>query len=166
MNIKLDELCKRWQGWAKSTDHSENGWQSDFNQWNELMSEAQKTMLSSTQHDLDFENLELCWKISEEEELLADFSKDNLDRCLEVVRTLSKSKFPEVRWQVYDVAKYAERMGEDIVRKGLEDQDPYCRKRAIMSLAYMRPNEIATLKSRFSLDPDPHVRRAIESFPN
>ena len=112
----------------------------------------------------DFKFVEKCWQISQEGEVLADHAKDHIQTCWPTLVRLADSKFPEVRWQVYEVLGETEMMGDQILRAGLDDIDGYCRRRAILSLARLNPADAKELASRFANDLDPYIRQAAKEL--
>ncbi len=153
-------LCEEWKNWSENADKSEEGWQSNFPKWDKLMSIAEKTMLTSNISEEIIEGLELCWLISEETEDLCDFAKDNILECYSVLEQLLKSKFGEVRWQVYSAISFAGNRSEKHLRAGLKDSDNYCKRRAILSLAKLKPHDSKELTEKFIKNSDQYIRCA------
>ncbi len=160
MTSPLRDLCRRWQEWAAGADKPEDGWQSDFPAWNELMEAAIAVMARGSLSDDELSDIELCWAISEETENLADYAREHLDQCWDTLRRLARSDDPAVRWQVYDVLGSAGRRADDLLRRAIEDPDPYSRRRAILSLARIHPPDAKRLAQRFAHDDDPYIRTA------
>lgn len=122
-------------------------------------------MIKNSISEIEFQHLEFCWSISEETEDLADYSKDHIDTCWENICGLTNSDDSDVRWQVYSVLGSAGAKAEQILREGLQGIDPYCKRRAILSLAKLRPKDAEELGKRFINDPDPYIRQAsVEMF--
>lgn len=164
MQQSLKELSEDWLEWSSHADKSNDGWGSDYPAWDDLMSAAMSTMTSNSDQDGDIDALELCWRISEETEDLADFARENIDGCWNVLLRLVHSQHPQVRWQVYDVLSEAGAKSESILREGLDDTDPYVKRRAILSLARLSPADAGHLAQRFANDPDPYIRKASLEF--
>lgn len=164
MNQEFERLCQRWREWAKSADKSENGWQSDFPEWDKLMAVAQSIMSRVQLDPDDLSNLELCWSISEENEEMAGYAAEHIDECWSTIARLIRSSNPAVRWQVYSVLGSAGRRSEPLLLKALEDQDSYCRRRAILSLAQIRPSNAKEIAARFGDDEDPYIRQAAQEL--
>ena len=157
---KLHQYCLAWLKWACTALQNEDGWESNFYQWNNLMAEAKETMSNSFYSSNAMLDLELCWKISNETEDLADYAKSNLDQCRDILFKLASSEYPEVRWQVYEVLGYAGKTAEEQLRKALSDTDSYCKRRAILSLSKLCPHDALQLSERFANDTDPYIRKA------
>lgn len=137
----LEMLCSDWEHWAATADRSEDGWQSDFPAWNELMESATAAMADSIASQERRRCLELCWAISEEGEELADYAREHVDECMAVLNYLARSPNPSVRWQVYDVLSLGGERAEQLLRDALDDPDPYSRRRAILALTRLRPKD-------------------------
>jgi HEAT repeats len=164
MNATLHDLHSDWNAWAASAEKSEDGWQSDYPNWDQLMEKAAAIMLKPSLSEDELEDVEFSWWASEETEELADFAKAHLDATLSTLTRLQLSKLPEVRWQIYDVLGDAGSRGEPLLRKGLDDLDPYSRRRAILSLARIKPSDSKQLAERFRSDEDPYIRQAAREF--
>lgn len=162
MHCMLTDICADWQRWALTADKSENGWESDFPRWQELIRCAKESMVDYCRAGplLCLPEIELCWAISEEEEELSDFAQSNLDQCWNVVCDLASSERSEVRWQVYKVLGAAGVRGEALLRRGLEDPDAYSRRRALLSLAALRPGDADKLAEKYAKDSDRYMRLA------
>ena len=103
--------------------------------------------------------VEICWQISEEDEYLAEYAKANMSSCWPTLIRLVVSSFPEVRWQVYDVLGEAGNTAECWLRRGLDDENAYCRRRAILSVIRVVPQDAKKIATRFVNDPDPYIRQ-------
>ena len=164
MSNRLAELCRAWQQWATIADSSEDGWESDFPQWQSLMSSAKEYMRDAQLQIPNLPGLELCWQISEESEEMADYARAHYVDCWPVLMELAKSKNPRVRWQAYSVLPAGGIVSERILRQGLNDSDPYCRRRALLALAQLKPRDSAELRARFLQDSDPYIQKAATEF--
>ena len=156
----LKNLYKDWEKWVSTADKSEDGWQSYYPAWDDLMNAAISAM---TQQPLDAEALEYidkCWAISEETEDLACYAENHIDECWDVLCHLAKSEYPDTRWQVYSVLGFAGPRAESLLRNGLLDSDDYCKRRALLSLARLQPDDARQLASQFLQDADPYMRLA------
>jgi hypothetical protein len=160
MSTTLHELCKDWQNWAVTADRSEDGWQSDYPQWDNLMYAAKAAMLKPSLSVEDLQDIELCWTISDETEDLAEYAIEHLDQCWEVLNHLAQSSYLEVRWQVFYVLSFAGRKAEPLLRRGLADPNPYCKRRAFLSLVALQPDDAKELAEQFMQDEDVHIRNA------
>ena len=141
MVTELVELCEQWQEWASAADQSEDGWQSDFPRWSALISAACSEMTDPQDQQTFLPQIELCWRISEETEDMADFAKEQIEDCWPVLVLLAQSEFAEVRWQVYSVLPLFGSNVEPLLRVALNDPDAYCKRRALMSLASLHPRD-------------------------
>jgi HEAT repeat protein len=101
-----------------------------------------------------------CWSISQEDEELLSFASDHLDSCWSTLQALAGSSLQGCRWQVYEALAGAGQPAEGVLRQGLSDQDAYARRRALLSLAKLRPSDAHDLARRFTKDPDPYMRQA------
>lgn len=164
MGTELIELCEQWQKWASAADQSEDGWQSDFPRWSALISAACAAMTDPQGQHTFLAQIELCWRISAETEDMPDFAKEQVADCWPVLVLLAQSEFAEVRWQVYSVLPLCGSNAEPLLRVALHDLDAYCKRRALLSLAFLHPKDSMALKARFIRDTDPYIRRAAEEF--
>lgn len=155
----LHSLRHDWERWAVEADRSEEGWQSDYPDWAELMRAAESVMLRPLVSPEELADLELCWAISSEDETLADFAREHIDQCWNTLQRLSTSEHSDVRWQVFSVLGSAGPRAEEVLRAGLDDPDPYARRRALLSLAQLAPDDARQLAERFLRDPDPYLRQ-------
>ncbi len=160
MTTTLRGLVRDWERWAAGANKSEDGWQSDYPAWDALMEAATAAMVRPSPTPEELEDIARCWAISEECERLADYAKDHIDRCWETLRYLVHSRYTEARWQAYEVLGRAGPQAEDLLRVGLADPDAYCRRRALLSLARLRPADAKQLAARFLQDADPYMRQA------
>lgn len=128
------------------------------------MSAASAAMVDRKVQQECLPEIELCWRISEEGEDMADFAKDHVEDCWPVLVELIDSKSAEVRWQVFSVLPTGGHKAGELLRKGLNDSDSYCRRRALIALAYLHPNDLVDLKMRLMQDSDPYVRRVAEEL--
>jgi len=71
-----------------------------------------------------------------------------------------KSVYPDTRWQVYSVLGFAGPKAENLLRRGLQDSDNYCRRRAILSLARLQPKDARLIADPLVRDTDPYIRQA------
>jgi len=108
----------------------------------------------------DLDLLAKAWEISEEGEDLADCAREHLAESWDAITRLASSSRERVRWQVYDVVAAAGKPAQEVLRRGLEDPDPYCRRRAILSIARTHPADSEEIARRFLSDGDPYIRQA------
>jgi HEAT repeat protein len=155
----LKVLLAKWRQWSSAANRSEDGWQACFPEWASLMTAASSLMTYSDLTDEDIHMVETCWLMSEEDEDLSDYAKSHLEGCWPTLLRLRASRFPEVRWQVYDVLGEAGNEAEGLLKQGLSDENAYCRRRAILSVAKVAPQEAKTIATRFVNDPDPYIRK-------
>ncbi len=160
MVSKLERLCAEWEEWAAGADQSEEGWQSDFADWTALMDSALIAMKNSSLSTGELRCIELCWAISEESEWLADCAREDVGTHMDILRHLSRSPSPAVRWQAFDVLGFDGREAVPLVQAGLTDSDLYCRRRAVLALARLGPVDAERLATELSHDDDPYVRQA------
>ena len=155
----LRELIEAWDSWALIADKSENGWESDFPEWEELMDAAWRAACDPPEPSC-LPLLEKCLAISSENEDLIQKAQE----AWGVVDTLSRSPLGACRWQIYEAVGAAAVTAEKLLRRGIEDVDPYARRRAILSLARLRPRDARELATLFVEDPDAYIRQAAISL--
>jgi hypothetical protein len=156
----LPVLFREWKEWCVTADRSEDGWESDFPQWQALIETACHAMTQGAAPPETVAILAECWSASQEDEELLTFAGGNLDKCWPTIQVLVQSNLPGCRWQVYEVAAGIGRQAEGMLRQGLSDQDAYARRRALLSLSRLRPSDAHVLAERFGQDPDPYMRQA------
>lgn len=164
MSMSLPELLRAWEEWAERVPRAVDGWESGFPRWEDLMSATVSTMKTGTMTSKMLDGIERCWAISEETEDLADFAKDNVTTSLPYLCFLAGSESPAVRWQVYEALSTAGKSGEPLLRRGLKDVDAYARRRAILSLATLRPSDARDLAEAYMQSDDPYIRLAAVSM--
>lgn len=155
METTLRRLLSDWDSWAETADKSNDGWPSDFPQWEELMQAAISAMDENSD---DRSLIEKCWLISEEDERLSEHVKANPKQYLGLLAKLAHSEFREVRWQVYDCLGEVGLPVSPILERGTADPDAYARRRAILALARIAPEEFLKRFDKYCKDPDPHNR--------
>lgn len=164
-NNNLKSLCQAWQTWSISANKEEDGWPSDFPDWDLLIKIANATMLQPKWDDTTYACMVLCWQISEETEIIADFTANNLTQCIDKLEKLANSDKPQVRWQVY--ACLINSKGTTVnhlLRKGIHDLDSYARRRALISLAKLEPSDAIEIASQLITDNDPYIRQVSIEF--
>lgn len=161
MQRALISLLTDWEAWATEADKSNDGWQSDYPHWAELMNAATKAM---EQPDTNVAAIEKCWLLSEEDEWLADHVRENPSQYVKLLTTLARSKYPSVRWQVYASLEEAGCVGIDILEVGSTDPDAYARRRAIFALAKVQPDIAFRKLNELGEDPDPTNRAVLSKL--
>lgn len=156
---KLRDLLDDWNTWAETADRSEDGWETTFPKWKQILDLAKKIMLQPSFTDEELYLVETCWEISEEDEDLADIARGNVLECWGMLCRLSQSQRPDVRWQVYDTIPSAGQQALPILMEGLNDSDAYCRRRAILALVRLDPGYSKTLGARFLTDADQEIAK-------
>jgi len=115
------------------------------------------------QHEISNEELKAldkAWEVSEEDEELVSWSSDHMSQVLPVLaRLISSSPLEDTRWQIYEALGTTSE-GEPLLRQGLLDRDPYCRRRALLSLAKLAPADAHEIAARFFAESDPALRQA------
>lgn len=162
MASDLKRRYKEWEEWAITADQNDDGWQEDYPmpKWKLLMDAAiyEMTRQFPSQEDIQF--IDKCWAISEEGQHLADYARTHIDQCWDVLLLLTKSEYSATRWQVYDVLSCAGQKAEKLLKKGLQDPDNYCKRRALLSLARLCPNDAKEIADQFCRHEDPYMRQA------
>ena len=162
---QLSTLLRDWERWSETADRSDDGWQTDYPQMGGLVVVAEGLMVGAALDEAALRDLDLCWAITEEDELLADFAREQLDRSWSVLRWLIAHGQRDTRWQVAaalgDATSNME--AKALLRAALDDPDAYYRRRALASLARFAPRDARKLAERFLPDTDPYLRQtAIE----
>lgn len=160
MRDQLNTLYHAWEAWSDTADRHEDGWQSWFPEYDELMLVASTIMTRGDLIDHEIAIVERCWSISDERGELADYAKDHLDDCWMILNKLVCSQDSVVRWQVYDVLGNAGPRAEPILRRAVHDVDGYASRRVILALARLRPRAVRDIVLEFISHQDPYIRRA------
>jgi len=139
--------AERWLGkrltqfdlWAITADRTEDGWESDFPEWRELMQEAEQVMAAGTQDSSSLLLLGRCWAISEEDETCADWAREHMKESpvRAMVCRLAFCADPRTRWQACAVlGSYFPLDGEAVrvLENCFTDEDSYVRRRAFLAL--------------------------------
>jgi hypothetical protein len=159
--VSLKDIYQSWHSWSMHADKTEEGWQSDFPLWNDLIESAKNLMIRESISPDELQILALCWAISEESEELQEFAIKHIDKCWPTLEKLVFSELPACRWQVYTSLAYAGKKAEWLLREhGLTDDDSYCRRRAILALAHQGIDDVKELALQFIHDADPYIRQA------
>jgi hypothetical protein len=128
----LKKYLQEWDKWAKddSVAFEFDGWEEAFPGWEPLIKEAEELALKE---HLDYKEISLLEKVlllSEESEEMLDFIKENIDRVSEgLMKRLSESDEWKVRWQIYDAVKLRQEKFKELIEKGKQDKNDYCRRR-------------------------------------
>lgn len=136
---RLGEQLKQFDLWAATADRAEDGWESDFPEWRELMQEAEQVMAAETQDSYSLILLARCWAISEEDETCADWACEHIKEgpVRAMVCRLALSADPRTRWQACAVLGSHSPIDGEAVRvleNCFTDEDPYVRRRAFLAL--------------------------------
>lgn len=160
MESDLERKYKDWEKWAITADQNDDGWQEDYPKWKLLMDAAIYEMTREFPNRENIQYIDKCWAISQEGEHLADYARAHIDLCWDVLCLLTESEDSNTRWQVYDVLSCAGQKSENLLKKGLQDPDDYCKRRALLSLARLCPNDAKEIAEHFCQHQDPYMRQA------
>ena len=156
----LQILLGQFHEWSKTADRSHDGWPSEFPGWSDLIQVA-KSLITSTVTDPSTVTA-LCeaFSLSEEDEELLDFARENVAICLPMLEELTHCERRECRWQAYAALSGGGDRAQRVLRSGLHDVDTYVRRRAIQSLAAHKPVDACELADALIQDNDPYLRLA------
>jgi hypothetical protein len=160
MAASLRDLCRDWEKWAATADRNVDGWQEEYPAWPDLMEAATAAMRRRRPSTEGLRDIELCWAISNEGGHLERYAEEHIDQCWEILSYLVTSIYPDARWQAYSVLGFAGQRAETLLRAGLEDPDSYCRRRALLSLANLEPQDAKQIAEQFLINADPYLRLA------
>lgn len=153
---KLTELFRAWSEWAKTADQTEEGWQSDFPEWPELVDAAWAAQCSGSADRTLLTTLAEIWAISAESEEMLLRQREAWTQ----LQGLAQSGFADCRWQIYEAAGSMAAEANSLLRAGLKDPDSYARRRAILSLSRLNPPDARDLATPLLADGDPYIRQA------
>ena len=136
---RLESLLQQYDLWAAEADRSEDGWESDFPQWKELIQNAEQVMAQSHLSEHALFLMGRCWAISNECEECAYWAREHLQEShvRETVRRLTASTEADARWQAYDMLGSSlafDNKVQPILEAGMADENPYVRRRAFLPL--------------------------------
>lgn len=155
---ELSEWLQRWAAWSGGADRAENGWQSDFPEWDVLLGACKRAMMSENSLS-QLEDIARCWALSEEDEELAEYARSRLNSVAQIVAALSSHPDPDVRWQAIDVIGDSDDgWAADVLRRGFTDEESYVRQRSFLAFARRRSVDMALIDAVLR-DESPHVRR-------
>lgn len=161
---RLQELLRDWGTWAATASRDEDGWESSYPEWRELIAVAKDVLSDTHLTDRDIRNLATVFEISEEGEEIVRYLEDQAPPPVSALSRLIAIGSAATRWQVYASLSGARGAGEQLLRSGLEDADAYAKRRAVLALAESDPPDAGTLAQRFAVDPDPYIRQAALQF--
>lgn len=132
---RLQRALRVWKTWAETASREQDGWESDAPNWNEVIAHSQEILLEKGLLQEEITQLETVFCLSEEDETLTDFIKENYHKVeKETIKRLSTSSHPQVRWQVYDSMVIADEFSRRLLEGGVEDSNNYVRRRAFLRL--------------------------------
>lgn len=117
MASDLNRKYKDWEEWSFTADQSDDGWQEDYPKWKLLMDAAIYEMTRQSLNREVIRYIDKCWNISKEGEHLADYTRNHINQCCNVLCLLTESEYTDSRWQVYDVLSYAGEKAENLIKK-------------------------------------------------
>ena len=159
----LENLLQQFDLWAASADQSDDGWESDFPQWPELIRDAERAMAGEAQSEHVLSLIGRCWSLSHEDETCADWARRQVQdvRVQELVRRLADDDDATTRWQACDVLG-DQAVLDDVTRvaleKGMTDENAYVRRRAFLSLLRHREGDVQPYVLRMLADASSYNR--------
>ena len=148
---QIEALLTEFDRWAASADRRDDGWESDFPQWRELMAQAGELMAQGHQSEQALFLLSRCWSLSQECEECAYWAREHIldGHVRKLVFRLTKSVDPGTRWQAYDVLDSLSVLDAEtrtVLQRGTKDENPYVRRRALLVfLHHSKPNKAACI---------------------
>ena len=160
---QAEELLTKFDQWAASADRSDDGWESDFPQWRELMRQAEQVMTQEHPSDRALSALGRCWALSHEDEVCADWAREHIHDgyVRDTVFRLTASTDPHTRWQAYDALnglQILDNETQDILEDGTKDENPYVRRRAFLVLFHHPEVDVRLYIERMLMDLDAYNR--------
>ena len=155
----VEALLTEFDHWASSADRRDDGWESDFPQWRELMQQAEQLMAQEHQNPATLFLLGRCWSLSEEDEVCAYWAREHIreGHVRDLVFHLTRSADLEVRWQAYDVLNDLQILDsetQDVLEAGTKDKNPYVRRRAFLVLFNHPEVDVRLYIERMLMDAD------------
>lgn len=149
------ELINKFKIWETQNSSSHDGLY-------ELVQEAKSGLLNTKPEDITIKVIDKLFKYSEEDEFMQDEFKENVKNSnfRYALELLSKSTYPETRWQIYDIAKLLKEEGLEILELGILDEDPYCKRRAIIAISNLNPPNLQQIADSVADSKDPYLRLA------
>jgi len=157
----LKGLIHKWTIWSTNTDRSENGWESNFPQWDKLITLAFEVLKKENLSKDEINELEMAFELSSEDEQLLDFAKEHFILCKTNLSLLAKSLNPEVRWQTYEVFRIGDNDTDKLLINALHtEKSSYPLRRAILSLCDRDIPDKEVLSEVYLNHLDEYVRKA------
>jgi hypothetical protein len=146
---QLRHLLTAFDRWAdESADRRNDGWPTDYPEFNALVETAARVMRDfSTADSISDDELAAIarvWSLSEEPESMADAAASMGPEVLTLLRQLYLVGDVSTRWQVLTVMPQMRELGIDLVQQATHDPDAYVRRRAWQALHDVAPSVART----------------------
>ncbi len=161
----LANLIMEWKQWSKEADKMENGWEADFPKWGSLISLASSLLKQNSLTASELLALATAFELSDECELLLEFSKKNFLLCKANLILLAKSENPNTRWQVYEVFRVGDHETDAVLLDALiTEKSLYPLRRAILSLCDRDVPDKEKISQKSERHSDEYVRKAARTL--
>jgi hypothetical protein len=142
---RLRHLLTAFDRWAdESADRRNDGWPTDYPEFNALVETAARAMrdLSSADSISDDEVAAIArvWSLSEEPESMADAAASMGPEVMTLLSQLYLVGDVSTRWQVMRVMPRMQGLGIDLIQRATHDPDAYVRRRAWQALKEVEPS--------------------------
>lgn len=141
--ISLREELAHFDQWALLQKRNDDGWESFYPRWPDLISLADAAMRAPlTRSETLLSDIARVWDLSEEtEDLVERVADENVDADL--LECISRRCRPEGRFQIVSIAGSIPGLGVPVLVRMLDDADAYVVRRALLALAHTDPSEAA-----------------------
>lgn len=161
----LVKLINDWKSWSKTASKLENGWESDFPMWNEIISESVKILLSKTEGNEELALVDFIFSISTETQDLVDYSVDHFVEVKSNLIKLLEFCCSDSRWQIYEIFKVGDRETDIVLMNMIgNESDPYALRRGILTLLDRKPSNYQTIISKYANHENNYIKRIIKDF--
>ena len=159
----IEALLTEFDRWAASADRQDDGWESDFPQWQELMQQAEQIMAQKQPSEQALFLLSRCWSLSEEDEDCADWAREHIDdrHVRSIIFRLTASPDPNTQWQAYDALNDLQILDgetQDVLEAGTKNASPYVRRRAFLVLFNHSKVDVQPYIEQMLMDADAYNR--------
>ncbi|KKQ34180.1 MAG: peptidase C14, caspase catalytic subunit p20 [candidate division WS6 bacterium GW2011_GWA2_37_6] len=165
MKNKLKIEIINWKHWAKGASKEEDGWESDYPNWNNLISTTTDLIENSKQKsEEELKLIEFVLKVSEETEDLIPIIKINADKHKEMIQYLISSVHWEVRWQICEcLSNGNNEYWKKFLISALDDKNEYVQRRALLALNNHDLNELEKIyiKKRFEDTKNKYISKIV-----
>lgn len=142
---RLRHMLSAFDRWAaESADRCNDGWPTDYPEFNALVETAARVMrdfsTADSISDDEVAAIARVWSLSEEPESMADAAASMGPEVLTLLSQLYLVGDVSTRWQVLTVMPRMQGLGIDLIQRATHDPDAYVRRRAWQAFQDVAPS--------------------------